>query len=378
MYVPNLTGNASGLTGGSSPAVAVATQQVTYTVNALGDNKTLTDRNGSVHTFTFDVLGRQISDTVTTLGNGVDGGVRRIDTAFDSADRPYLFTSYSDTAGSTIVNQVQDVFNGLGQLTTEYQAHSGAVSTGTTLNVQYAYTDMVGPVNNSRQTSVAYPNGRQINYNYASGLDDSISRVSSIIDNSTSRTLESKMYLGLGTVVQRTQSQAGIALSYINQGDPYALTDGGDQYTGLDRFGRILDQNWLNTGQGISLVRLQYGYDRDGNRLYANNLVNSPFSELYHASGANNGYDKFNQLTGFVRGTLSASVSGGVLDTVASASRTQGWVTDAVGNWTSFSSTGTTTQTRTANQQNQITSVSSATTPSYDSNGNLVGDERGY
>jgi hypothetical protein len=110
MYVPNLTGNASGLTGGSSPAVAVATQQVTYTVNALGDNKTLTDRNGSVHTFTFDVLGRQISDTVTTLGNGVDGGVRRIDTAFDSADRPYLFTSYSDTAGSTIVNQVQDVF----------------------------------------------------------------------------------------------------------------------------------------------------------------------------------------------------------------------------------------------------------------------------
>jgi RHS repeat-associated protein len=372
-YVPNLTGDGSGLTGGTSPAVAVATQQETYTVNALGQHKTLTDRNDNVHTFTFDVLGRQISDAVTTLGNGVDGGVRRIDTAFDTGDRPYLFTSYSDTTTTNIVNQVQDAFNGLGQLTTEYQAHSGAVNMSTTLNVQYAYTDLASG-NNSRQKSVTYPNGRQINYNYASsGLDDSISRVSSISDNLTSITLESETYLGLGTVVQRTQSQAGIALSYIQQG---TVTDGGDQYTGLDRFGRVLDQNWLNTGQGISLVRLQYGYDRNSNRLYANNLVNSPYSELYHLSGAGNGYDKFNQLTDFVRGTLSASVSGGVLDTVASASGTQGWVTDAVGNWTSFSTNGI-PQARTANQQNQYTSVGAAT-PTYDSSGNLTKDERGY
>jgi YD repeat-containing protein len=219
-YVPDLTGNGSGLTGGTSPAVAVATQQVTYTVNALGENKALTDRNGNVHTFTYDVLGRQISDTVTTLGSGVDGGVRRLDTAFDTGGRPYLFTSYSDTLGTSIVNQIQDAFNGLGQLTKEYQAHSGAVSTGTTLNVQYAYTDLAAG-NNSRQTSVSYPNVRQINYNYASGLADSISRVSSISDNSTSIILESETYLGLGTVVQRTQSQAGIALSYIQRtGDP--------------------------------------------------------------------------------------------------------------------------------------------------------------
>jgi hypothetical protein len=48
----------------------------------LGDTKTLTDRIGTVHTFTFDVLGRQTADAVTTLGTGVDGAVRRLETAF--------------------------------------------------------------------------------------------------------------------------------------------------------------------------------------------------------------------------------------------------------------------------------------------------------
>ena len=39
---------------------------------------------------------------------------------------------------------MQDVYNGLGQLTGEYQSHSGAVNIGTTPEVQYAYTEMAG------------------------------------------------------------------------------------------------------------------------------------------------------------------------------------------------------------------------------------------
>src|SRR5262249_47347447 len=35
------------------------TLQETYTVNVLGEETTLTDRNGSVHTYSYDVLGRQ-------------------------------------------------------------------------------------------------------------------------------------------------------------------------------------------------------------------------------------------------------------------------------------------------------------------------------
>src|SRR5262249_37715704 len=117
-------------------------QQETYTVNALGQIRTATDRNGNVHSYSYDVLGRLTSDAVTTLGSGVDGGVRRIDVAYDSQSNPYLFTSYSDTAGTTVVNQVQRSFNGLGQLTTDYQSHSGVVNTSSTPKVQYAYTEM--------------------------------------------------------------------------------------------------------------------------------------------------------------------------------------------------------------------------------------------
>jgi YD repeat-containing protein len=105
-----------------------ASEQESYTVDALGEPLTYTDRNGNVHAYTLDVLGRQTSDAVTTLGAGVDGSIRRIATAYDTGGRPYLFTSYNAASGGSIVNQVQDAFNGFGQLITEYQATSGAVN----------------------------------------------------------------------------------------------------------------------------------------------------------------------------------------------------------------------------------------------------------
>src|SRR5581483_6030889 len=101
-------------------------------------------------------------------------------------------------------------------------------------------------------------------------------------------------YLGLGTVVQRAHPQAAVDLTYIKQSGE-ADGDAGDQYTGLDRFGRVVDQRWRKTSDGSHPDRFGYGYDRDGNRLYREDLVNSAFSELYHANGSGNGYDNFNQ-----------------------------------------------------------------------------------
>ncbi len=65
-------------------------------------------RDGNVHQYTYDTAGRKISDTVITLGAGVNGSVRRIDTAYNSQGLVYLQTSYADTAGTQIVNQVED------------------------------------------------------------------------------------------------------------------------------------------------------------------------------------------------------------------------------------------------------------------------------
>ncbi len=349
--------------------------QESYTVNALGQNKTYTDRNGTVHTYAYDVLGRQTADAVTTLAVGVDGTVLRLQTAYDTGGRPYLFTSFNAASGGSIVNQVEDLFNGLGQLTTEYQSHSGAVNPSSTPSVQYAYVDLAGGANNSRQTSMTYPNGRVVNYVYNAGLDSSISRLSALSDSSA--TLESYLYLGLNTVVQRSHPQPGVNLSYIQQtGDTHANTDGGDQYTGLDRFGRVIDQFWVNAGTGQATDRFQYGYDRDGNVLYKANLVGAAFSELYHASGAGNGYDQLNQLTAFERGTLSASQQGGPLDTVASPSHSQSWVYDALGNWSSVTTDGS-TQNRVNNQQNEVT-VAGTAALTFDKDGNTTTNDQGH
>src|SRR5262249_30235100 len=160
--------------------------------------------------------------------------------------------SYDAASAGNIVNQIQRVYNGLGQPITEYQSHSGAVDTNTTPKVQYAYTELSGGANHSRPTSITYPNGRVVNYNYASGLSDSISRLSSLSDSSG--TLESYDYLGVSTVVRRAHPQTGIDLTYIKQAGE-SSGDAGDQYTGLDRFGRVVDQRWLVASSGTATDR---------------------------------------------------------------------------------------------------------------------------
>jgi RHS repeat-associated protein len=77
------------------------------------------------------------------------------------------------------------------------------------------------------------------------------------------------------------------------------------------------------------------------------------------------------------RGTLSASGNNGsVLDTISSASVTQSWSLDTLGNMASVTTSGT-AQSRSHNSRNQITALASATTPAYDSNGNMTTDQNG-
>jgi YD repeat-containing protein len=98
-----------------STGAASSEQEETDTVDALGDTLTSTDRNGNVHTYTYDTLDRLTVDAVTTLGEGVDGSIRRIEYAYnDASNNPYLITSYNAASGGSIVNQVQNVYNGLG------------------------------------------------------------------------------------------------------------------------------------------------------------------------------------------------------------------------------------------------------------------------
>ena len=243
------------------------------------------------------------------------------------------------------------MYNGLGQLTGEYQATTGAVDTGSTPEIQYAYSD---PSTGSRLVSMTYPNGNVLDYNYGTtgGLNDVIGRLDNLSEGG--QTLEAYQYLGLSTVVELDHPETGVNLTYIQQpGEGNLLTDGGDQYTGLDRFGRVIDQNWYDTATSTSTDRYQYTYDADGNVTAKINLLDSSLSETYT-------YDSLNRLTDTTRGGVDY----------------QSWTLDAVGNATSITTQGT-TQDRTVNSQNELTSVGSSTL-GFDNNGNTTVDDQGH
>jgi RHS repeat-associated protein len=168
-----------------------------------------------------------------------------------------------------------------------------------------------------------------------------------------------------------------VSLTYVGAGGG----DGGDQYTGLDRFGRVVDQRWVN-GSGQDIDRYQYGYDPNGNRLYRDNVLNDALDELYHANGPAASYDPLNQMVEYRRGPLSDTNLDGIPDTVANASFSQVWAPDAAGNFDGPAAVTTTVggasspQARTHDAQNRVTSVG-GTGLLHDANGNLTQDQDG-
>jgi RHS repeat-associated protein/uncharacterized delta-60 repeat protein len=353
-----------------------------YKYNALGQAKEMTDQNQTIHAYSYDAVGRFSNDAVTIASGNthkVSTAVLRLETSYDEAGRPYLFTSYDSVSGPAVQkNQVKREFNALGQLISEWQDHDSAVD-ASSLRVRYTYGEDYAN-NHSRLTGIVYPDGRVLAYGYTSGLDAAISRVSFLSDtNATSATLEQYSYLGLGTIVEKIRPQTGVRLTYVTQSTGTEPTGAGDQYTGLDAFGRVVDQRWRKTtGTPADVDRFKYAYDKDSNRLYKENTLSSTNSELYHADGASAGYDSLNRLTAFQRGSLTDADSDGVKDTVSSENRYQSYTLDALGNWDS-SSTGTsfgtaTSTSRTHDKRNELTGVGAATLL-YDANGNMRKDE---
>jgi RHS repeat-associated protein len=340
-------------TGGPS-----TTDRDVYTVNALGDRLTYTDRAGTTHTYTYDVVGRRISDTVTTLGTGVNGAVRRIETTHDALGNATSVTSFNAATGGSAVNQVVRAFTSFGQLTSEWQSHTGLVNLTTTPRVQYAYLQSTAGTQ-TRLSQMTYPDGYTLSLN-STGYDLVAGRVTNIsgaqAGSGTSGVLEAFKYLGASTAAERSRPEVGIMLTMATT---TGITgDGGDKYTGLDRFGRVVDQRWI-TGSGSSagdVDRHGYTYDEHGNRTGRSNALAAAFSETY-------GYEGLNQLQSFTRGDAE------------SPSLTQGWQFDALGNWTTFTTNGT-DQTRVFNAQNELLQVGS-TALTYSATGNMTTDAQG-
>ena len=132
---------------------------------------------------------------------------------------------------------------------------------------------------------MTYPSGWTLTFDYgtASALNERISRLESLKESTT--VLEGYEYLGLGTVVERSHPVPDVDLTYVKRSGE-SNGDAGDPYIGLDRFGRVVD---LARSFFRHRDRLQYTYDRNGNRTARTNLLNNDFDEEY-------GYDSLNQL----------------------------------------------------------------------------------
>jgi len=245
-------------------------------------------------------------------------------------------------------------------MTSEWQAHTGLVSTTTTPRVQYAYSQGVGG-NHSRLTRITYPDGYQVNYAYTAGIDAAVSRPTSLsgqqAGSTAAVTLEAFKYLGAGTVIERSRPEVNVTLSMVN----FSGTAGtaGDKYTGLDRFGRVADQRWTQGTTATSPVLDRYGYtyDRNSNRLTRSNPLAAAFSETY-------AYDALNQLQSFSRGGT------------ATPTTSQQWQFDALGNWTTVTTDGVASTSRTVNAQNELTQASGKTL-TYTPTGSMATDVQG-
>jgi len=286
-------------------------------------------------------------------------------------------SSYDNAAVGigNIVNEVQFSHNDSGQVTHDYQAHGGAVVTATSPKVQYAYAD--GSANAIRPTSLTYPDGRVVSYDYgtANGVNDATSRIGSIIDDDVSSThLADYNYLGANTFVEVDYTEPSLLYTLVGTAggdDP----DTGDIYLGLDRFSRIKDSYWRNYGSSADADRIQYGYDRNGSRLFRENTVASANSKSFDELYAHDAVDRLQSLD---RGDLNGGKTA-----ISNKQFAQDWALDATGNWRNFredtdgNATWDLDQQRTTNTVNEITNIAESSgpawiTPVYNRAGNMT------
>jgi YD repeat-containing protein len=350
--------------------------RVEYAYNRQGQVVSKKDQNETVHAYDYDKLGRQTQDRVIQLGPGAHGLVRRIARTYDLRGLPETITSFTNASlgSGDIVNQVQIEYNQTGLPIRDYEAHEGPVDMANTPSVAYGYNETLSGdefVRGVRRTSLTYPNGRILRYEYTPGADSNLNRVSFLADDdggSIGTHLAEYTRLGLDQFVRVVYPQPQLRCDLAHGSGP-------DPYDGLDRFSRVVDLVWRNDATGEHVERIKHGYDRAGNRIYRECPVKGPLGvdrdEFYT-------YDGLYQLKTFTRGGLNAQKTG-----IASPSFAQSWDLDSTGNWRGFredtdgDGRWDLDQTRTHSPANEITDIHETAglawiTPEHDRNGNMV------
>ena len=206
----------------------------------------------SRHSYVRDLLGRVTVDSVTAFGADIDDSVDALAYDFDSLGRFSRGRSYKgyvigSTPPATPLDDVVFSYTGLWEVSQVLQSSRGDTSGAYARTVAYAYeTQPVSGGNYSRLQTLTYPDGATQGFKYgasSSTPDSRISRATQLDLGSTA--LVGYGYVGMGTVAVTDYKVPGIQL------DRYRAPSGAStvgNYSGLDKFGRVLRQMWVDTG----------------------------------------------------------------------------------------------------------------------------------
>jgi RHS repeat-associated protein len=352
------------LVGEVYPDAADGADRVSYAYNRQGDRTSMTDQNGTLHAYAFDLFGRVTADDVPALGADVDADVKHIGTTYDIRGMMRAATSRT-TAGGLLINQVVLSYNDFGQLAVDSQKPSVIA---TPQLVQYNYAD--GSANTIRRTKVTYPNARTLDLGYGAGggNDDQLGRVQQLTLGGVD--VVGYLYFGASSVAKVTYPQHGASSTLAS----------GASYPGFDQFGRVVNLPWTKTTTG-DLAQIKYGYDLASNRTFRRDekarSLSKAFDEFYT-------YDGMHRLQTASRGTLDTGATP-PNTRLTTSTFNQVWSLDPTGNWSRFTQTapgagGTIdqlSQTRTQNAANEITAIGATVgpvwyQPAHDRAGNMT------
>ena len=325
------------------------TDLVTYQYNRQLQATAMTDQAGTAHTYAYDKLGRFLSDSVGTFGSGVDATINKLDNVWNERGLLRRAASYQ-TSGGTKANEVQWDYNAFNQPVTEYQEHTGAVNTGTSKKVVYDYAD--GAANTIRPKGLTYPDGTAITADFGSALAGNLSRPDAVKESAS--TLASFKYLGLGILTNlKYDAASATELTMQNGGSG----DAGDIYTGLDRFGRLVETIW-KTG-GTEKVHTTYGRNRVGGVTWKRDVLAHAMSPITAENTRQDNfywYDGLQQNYQHQRGDLAGTAPN--YTGITNLQQTEVRSFDETGNWLSdYTSSPSLSQSRAHNKANEITDL---------------------
>jgi RHS repeat-associated protein len=350
--------------------------RVTYLYNRQLQVTGMTDQAGTTHAYVYDRLGRLLTDTVTAFGADIDTTVSKLETTYNR--KGLVENALSKGAVGSIINQVSNsAYTLFNQLSTQFQEHTGAVNLTDSLKVAYHYADgSTGVGSTIRPTNLVYPHkgtdtSPVLDYTYASGMAQALNRIDQLKESGS--ILSSWSYLGLGTVIgQKYDAAANTELTMRNGG----TGDAGDPYTGLDRFGRLVETIWKSGAD--ELVHSRYGRNRVGGVEWRRDVKAHSLTPEVKTQDNFYRYDGLQQVTRHDRGDLVPAPGPGYtgIDPNPATHKQQEIFTfDETGNWmTDYNAAASLSQSRTQNAANEITALAQATTvvqPTYDPVGNM-------